>query len=326
MRTHLAGTLPLVLVFSSLLFLGKARAVAQEDIPVFPDRHGKVRELSTERLDYGKDEGGAKGYRPESRFAFDREGWLVEAETFDDSGNSSERRTYRRNAQGRLEAISIFGKGGKDPDVEVIYAYGPPGGISSAKTLEKGIVAERKEFEYSGSGRLVATAVYGKDGALTGREAYIADDQGRIKRTTRYDGEGKKTGVDEFEYDNYGRKTSEASFDADGKALARRETTYRADGLPLFVEEFDPQGEVASVTKNVYDDRAWLTETVLTINGTDVATTKKVYVYSGQDKGNWVERTEYESVVVDEGDFLKPLSAERRSIVFFPKGTSKNPE
>ena len=284
LRLRLLRVLTLVLLLINL-------AVAQNADREKEGLLGAVHSVRSQTADYLDDNSKEKGRTKQ-----------LDTVTYDPNGNESERIIY--DDYGFLVGKEVHTHDAKNNLIESILSD------------PKGVVMERTTYTHD-NGKLVQIITYDGKGRAVLRQVNSHDAQGRIRDETYYDPKnaiGKTT----YEYNEKGNISEVGFYLASGSkavapigpCLGAHKVIYSYDGKgkPNKVVAYEPGGEMKKSWTYIYNPKGQVAED---IRESVWSSTKFIFTYEYDSKGNWIKRT----ATVSDQTKLSDTGAHQRKTV-----------
>ena len=207
--------------------------------------------------------------------------------TYDTNGNEIERIIY--DDYGFLVGKKVHTHDAKDNLIESILSD------------PKGVVMERRTYTRD-NGKLVQIMTYDGKGSLVLKQVNSHDAHGRLRDETYYDPKNA-VGKTAYKYDEKGNISEVAFYLASGsKAVApigpclgahKVIYSYDGNGKPNKVLAYEPDGEMKKGWTYTYNLKGQVAED---IRESVWSSTRFIYEYEYDSKGNWITRTAVVSV------------------------------
>lgn len=222
--------------------------------------------------------------------------------TYDTKGNESERIIY--DDYGFLVGKEVHSRDDKDNLIESILSD------------PKGVVMERRTYTHY-NGKLVQIMTYDEKGSLVLKQVNSHDSNGRLRAETYYDPKNA-VGKTLYEFDGKGNVSEVAFYLASGsKAVApigpclgahRVIYSYDKKGRPTKALAYEPDGEMKKSWTYAYNPKGQVAEDV---RESFWSSTKFIYKYEYDSKGNWITRT---AIVTDQSKLSDIRSHQRKTV------------
>lgn len=224
--------------------------------------------------------------------------------TYETNGNESERIIYD-------DYGFLFGK-------EVHTHDAKDNLTGSTLTDPKGVIIERRAYTHdNGNGKLVQIVTYDGKGRVVLKQVNSNDAHGRLSDETYYDPKSA-VGKTVYKYDENGNISEVAFYRAGGSkavapigpCLGAHKVIYLYEGQskPNKVVAYEPDGEMKKSWKYTYNREGQVAEE---IRESVWSSTKFIYTYEYDSKGNWIKRT---ATVTDQSKLSDTGANERKTV------------